>query len=86
MIDPIFGVGFGIGLGFTAIFLITDSLATGFLTTVLDTGFLAAEKEVVGNSNVNKRAKTMYFFNLSFSRFLLSCSMDAKTRSSRYGY
>ena len=57
--------GDGVGVGLTTTFLTTGFLATGFLTTVLDAGFLTAEKEVVGNSNVNERAKTMYFFKLS---------------------
>jgi len=54
--------GVGVGVGLTTTFFTTGFLATGFFTTALDAGFLTAEKEVVGNSNVNERAKTMYFF------------------------
>jgi hypothetical protein len=73
-----------VGVGLTTAVLITGFLATAFLATGflatadLDAGFLTAEKEVVGTSNVNERAKTMYFFMASLSRFLLSCTMDSK--------
>jgi len=75
--------GDGVGVGLTTAVLITGFLATGFLTTgflatALDTGFLTAAKEVVGNSNVNERAKAMYFFMMPFDRFLLSRPMDLK--------
>ena len=74
-------VGDGVGVGFAATFLTigflatgfltTGFLATGFLTTTLAAGFLGAEKEVVGKSNVNERAKTTYFFMMPFSNSLL---------------
>jgi hypothetical protein len=35
----------------------------------LAAGFLTAEKEVAGSSRVKERAKTMYFFMMSFGRF-----------------
>ena len=74
-------VGDGVGVGFAATFLTigflatgfltTGFLATGFLTTTLAAGFLGAEKEVVGKSNVNERAKTMHFFMMPFSSSVL---------------
>jgi hypothetical protein len=47
----------------------------------LDAGFLDAEKEGAGTSNVNERARTRYFFMMPFSRFLLSYPMDSKGSS-----
>jgi hypothetical protein len=72
-----------VGVGLTATFLVTGFLATGFLATGflaidLAAGFLTAEKEVAGSSRVKERAKTMYFFMMPFSRFLLSYFMDSK--------
>ena len=59
-------------------FLVTAFLATGFLTTTLAAGFLGAEKEGVGISNVNESANTRYFFMMPFSRFLLSYRLGSK--------
>jgi hypothetical protein len=75
--------GDGVGVGLTTAvlitgFLTTGFLATGFLATDLAAGFLGAEKEGAGISNVNESAKTMYFFMMPFSRFLLSCTMESK--------
>ena len=76
MIVSIFGAEVGVGVGFTTTFL-----TTGFFTaTGLDDGFLTAGKDVAGNRRENKRAKTMYFFMVSFSRFLLSYPNDTKGR------
>ena len=63
------GVGVGVGLTTTFLemgFLATGFLATGFLTAALAAGFLGAEKEGAGISNVNESAKTMYFFMMPF--------------------
>jgi hypothetical protein len=74
--------GDGMGVGLTATFLTTGFLETGFLATVLEAGFFGAEKEGAGNSNVNERARIMYFFIMPFSRFILSCTMESKGSTS----
>jgi hypothetical protein len=70
--------GDGVGVGFTTTFLTTGFLATGFLTTTLTAGFLGAEKEGAGISNVNESANTRYFFIMPFGRFLLSYRLGSK--------
>jgi hypothetical protein len=72
------GVEEGFADGRATTFLPAGYLATGFFTTALAAGFLGAEKEGAGISNVNESANTRYFFIMPFGRFLLSYRLGSK--------